>query len=226
MKKTKLYKRRLELLEECGEVHTSKKGSKYTRLESEKGKRSFEYQAHNVTKGTISKINSSREFEGYTKLEIILLTESNKLMIKTGNQGFQTLGVKRMRDFFYRSNLNDETKQKVCNLVMHNRRAEWVKDMPQVLPYFNLAQSFHSKQEFLDFLGCPIENPTSQQIENLINGYKFKNKQGLIEYNSSHNIRHLDKVAMKYNKPKMYKTDKSFQELMMITDYLFDDIEL
>lgn len=134
-------KSKLELLDQLGEVLTSKSGSKYVILNSNVNRVTKEYSGYSVTKNTLSKLG---EMYSYTKNEkTIILLKDNKFFFKGIGSTFKALSKYNVIRF-----------PELLELYVYNKKCEFLKNYNvSYLYYFNFLKSFTSFKEVKDFLG-------------------------------------------------------------------------
>lgn len=218
MKNTKLFKKRLELLSQIGEVQISDNGNYYVILFSNKFVHQIEYSPYSVTKNTLKLIGQTVTYRKKQE-RVLMLTKDNKLKYKNSSEKFfSSLSLKDLKTFFSKD-------EKVLKLFFYNKRCEWILNYPEhmdmLLMSYNLIKSFKSLKELTYFLGYKNKLKDINLLVNLIAGYNFSNKENLIKaqlYEITDSIRMIIQTESYH----YYLSDKSIanihKELVQITN--------
>lgn len=220
---TKLYKKRLEIMSQLGEIKESKKGSKYVIIkEYSIIPKQYKISHRTVTIGKLKNIGDTVSYSKNNR-QILLLTSNNKLMIKyTGR--FKNLGYSTLLDYFYSGinyEIDEKTKKKIIEISLYNKKAYWLKDHPDLLEYHRLAMSFDSKEAFLKHLGFEKkEKPNVYEVGCYIAGYNFKHKQ-ILKNANVYDILDIIEFIKKTGKTDVYDTKKSINELIKVIKTIY-----
>ena len=199
----KKYDLLLKALSKLGEVKVSKKGNYYVELSRNTDIVTTDYNYFNVTK---AKINNVGETFTYPKIstEIIMLTTTGVYYKNTNSTKFSKLSLKDVRH-----------KVKLKELFLIGKRAEWLKNYPQLsLNCWNYIKSFSSLREMLKHLGVTfnLSNITENQLECLIVGYKFQDKHDILKYSPQY-ILDIIRMINQTGLFEYYQTSKSLPKV-------------
>jgi hypothetical protein len=171
---TELYKKRLELLGEIGEIKVSKNKNHYVILSSREDNVQTIFNSHNLTKNTLHKVG---QFTGYKVKydELVMLTSDNRLLYKAAmnKAAFVTLSKNIVREEF----------NQLKDLYFYNKKCEYLKNYESgYLAYYSYLKGFNSLKSAFSFLGCYDKNfYTPYNLGKLLTGNKFKNKLSLLK---------------------------------------------
>lgn len=199
-----VHQLRNEALAKLGIVQTSKEGNRYVVLNKDNNLLETAYTCHNVTKNTLNMLGVT--FTRPNPRSQVLLLVKNKFMFKNYNDTkFSSLTVRHVRELPQLSE---------CFLI--GKKAEWLKNYPQIkyTRFWNLLKSFSSLKELLITLGVTfrIDDVDTNKLQNLINGFKFKNKQNLL-LSSTAIVQDTQDMIISTGRFDLYNSDKSIQNI-------------
>lgn len=207
-----LLNKKMRLFQEYFPEHkVSSTGSLYTELNVQKQKKTIIINSQCVTKGTLGKIGTKREFniDHSTRL---LLTSNGKLMINLLGGKFRSLGLKdlfgadrRTEDhgrtaIFLHSMLKDlkgkeqatrqeEIIQNIANIFFVGKKYEWIKLYPQLwaLPYFRSFPSLSAAKNYLGYTFISNEQfihlfGTRTALQRLIEAQTHEQKVAMVQF--------------------------------------------
>lgn len=210
-KKQLIYNLKLAELAKIGKVKVSKSGNHYV----EKGdglQQHINICKFTCNKSNIDKIGTSFTIPDKSQTVVVLLTKTGKVLICKGNSKFHTLSKKLVLQFY--SYLGEG----LINLFLIGKKIEWMKNYTEKiewLRYYNFLKSFSSLKSALVFLNYTSELHGSQysRLGNLIEGYRFKNKESLLEINDDVFITDTIRMIRELDKPHYYDSPAKIENL-------------
>lgn len=142
----KLVNKRIETFKEkFPDYEVSKNGNIYCRIGVQEIERKIKLTELGVTKNTINKLGSVKEFKEKKSNAVYLITKQGKLMVRNATNRFSNLSLRTIQNQYGHNNLLD--------VWLIGRKYEWIRDYPALLRY-KFFQSFKSLNEakvFLEF---------------------------------------------------------------------------
>lgn len=142
----KLINKKIEAFKEAfPEYEISKNGNVYYKQGVQKVEKKVKTTGISVTKNTIDKLGTIKEWTEHRAQNVYLLTKQGKLMVRNSSNRFSNLSLKSAERAAFVS-------EKLIDIYLIGRKYEWIKDYPILLRY-KFFKSFKSLGEAKNFLG-------------------------------------------------------------------------
>lgn len=142
----KVVNKKIEAFKEAfPKFEVSKNGNVYFRQNVQKIDRKIKTTGFSVTKNTINKLGTTKEWTEHKAQNVYLITKQGKLMVRNSNNHFSNLSLKSAKRSAFIS-------KELVNIYLIGRKYEWIKNYPLLLPY-KFFKSFNSLGEAKNFLG-------------------------------------------------------------------------
>lgn len=195
------------------DVNVSKNGNKYVYLRNFSSER--RYNVWNITKSTINKINTQDKFM-IPQRDVLLLTKNGKTMVKMINEKhFRSMSYKDIYNIINYENIVSDKLSSIKDLFFIGKKCEWLKNYDvNMYGHYNFLRTFESEKKLLLFLGVTFKiNKLNEKIlYNLIAGYKFKNKNNLLNAEKNE-LEDTIKMIEQTNNQHFYNSNKKISNI-------------